>query len=205
MSSPGFVVDGRSHTPDRSGTLVRSRLIVASILVLLAACDQAVLPTGGRKAAISPTIADQTTSDYVDSLAGDEAFEVQTAHITVTRATDPAVRAYASLMAKDYEASKAELDLALSKSGRSPAKPAALPDALQSMLDELDQGAGRDFDKTYIDQQIEAQEAALRLTSAYAETGQVPAIKAAASRFAPTIQAHLDRARAIEDTLNKTL
>ena len=188
---------------------IQRRLIAASVLALLAACHRtvapAVAPTASRAAVILPTAADRTAADYIGGAVGDELFEVQTAEIAANRATHPNVRAYARLITKDYTASRSDLDQAIAKSRLGLATPTGMSDHLQSLLDELGEGAGSDFDKTYIDQQIEAQEDTLRLTSAYAQTGEIPAIKAAASQLTPKIQAHLDQARSIEDALNKTL
>ncbi|HUO21132.1 MAG TPA: DUF4142 domain-containing protein [Caulobacteraceae bacterium] len=156
-------------------------------------------------AAIMPSAANRAASDYVDSVVGDELFETRTAAIAASRATDPDVKAYARLMARDYAASRADMTQAIAASAQDIAPPVVMSDHLQSMLDELGQGSGPNFDKTYIDQQIEAQEETLGLTSAYAEGGAAPSIKAAAGRLAPQIQAHLDQARAIEDALNKKL
>jgi putative membrane protein len=177
--------------------------------LLLAACGKISAPTAagpaphGLAAAALPTSANQAAFQFISSAVGDDIFEVRTAQIAAARAKAPAVRAFASLMAKDHAASMAAFNAAIAQSGQNLPAPTSLPDKLQSMLDELNRGTALDFDKTYIEQQIEAQEDALSLLSAYAQSGGVPTIKATALRFAPTVQAHLDQARAIEETLNK--
>jgi len=135
-----------------------------------------------------PKSANQAASDFVNRAVGNEMFEVRTAPIAAVRAKAPAVRAFAILMAKDHAASTAELRLAIAESGQNLPAPTVMSDHLQSQLDELRRGTGSDFDKTYIEQQIEAHEDALGLLAAYARDGGIPSIKRAASQLEPAVR-----------------
>ena len=177
-------------------------------VLFLAACDGNAAPNNAPRATASakaPSIANQAASDFIGRAVGDDLFEYQAAQVAAVRAKAPAVRAFAILTAKQSAASKAALTRSVADSGQNLSAPTRLPDHLQSMLDQLKRGTARDFDKTYIEQQIEADEDALSLMSAYGRDGGVPAIRAAANALVPARQAQLDQARSIQDTLNKVL
>lgn len=183
------------------------RLAVGAAL-LLAACDGKSGPKDAPRVNASttaPSVSNQAASDFIGRAMGDDLFEYQAAEVAAVRANDPAVKAFAIITAKQSAASRAALTRAVADSGQRLSAPTGLPDNLQSMLDQLKRGTARDFDKTYIEQQIEADEDALGLMSAYGRDGGVPAIRTAASALGPARQAQLDQARSIQDTLNKAL
>jgi putative membrane protein len=67
-------------------------------------------------------------------------------------------------------------------------------------MNELAAAAPEAFDARYIDQQIEAHEAALGLMQTYARAGDNEAVRAWASRTAPAIENHLQMARGLKRT-----
>jgi putative membrane protein len=188
---------------------MRPYIIVFGALALVAGCDKAGQVSLARPAwaavapAAMPSPANQAAADFVAKALGDDRYEVEAAQIVAKRATSPAVRAFAETMAKDHAEAARKLKLAVAQSHEAVPIPTDLPDHLQSMLDLLARGRPQDFDKTYIEQQVQAHEEALTLVTAYGKTGAVPAIRALAADMAPTIQAHLDQARSIDDALNK--
>ena len=176
--------------------------------MFLAGCEGHAAPNNSPQATASgttPSLANQGASDFITRAVGDNLFEYQAAEVAAVRAKSPAVKALAILTTQQSAASREALTRSVAQSGENLATPKGLPDHLQSMLDQLKRGTERDFDKTYIEQQIEADEDALSLMSAYARNGGVPAIRAAASALAPARQAQLDQARSIQDSLNKVL
>ena len=191
----------------------RSRIwkrLIAGGAVIVAGCDGNAAPDTAQRGRVSvtataPSASNQAASDFIARAVGDDLYEYQAAEIAAARATDPAVRAFAILTAKASAASKSELTQSITTSGQHFATPTRLTDHLQSMLDQLNRGTPRDFDKTYIEQQIEADEDALSLMSAYGHSGGVPAIRAAANDLVPARQTQLDQARSIQDSLNKAL
>jgi putative membrane protein len=157
----------------------------------------------GRPAATRPSPTNQAAADFVAQVLGEDIYEVKAAQIAEAHATAPAVKTFAQTMAADHAASARKLKQAIARSGEAMPIPTAPTDHQQSMLDLLGRDPPTTFDKTYIEQQVQAHEETLKLVSAYAGNGGVPAIKAASADLAPTIQAHLDHARALEDALNK--
>lgn len=173
-----------------------------------AGCDRHDAPGVTRRDRIpavsqAPSATNQAASDFIGKAVGDDLYEYQAAGIAAVRAHDPAVRTLAAATAKASLASRTELVQSVAVSGQRVTIPSKLTDHLQSMLDQLHRGTARDFDKTYIEQQIEADEDALSLMSAYARSGGAPSIEAAAAALAPARQDRLDKARSIQDELNK--
>jgi putative membrane protein len=156
-----------------------------------------------RPAATRPSPANQAAADFVAQALGEDLYEVKSAQIAAARAVGPAVKAFAQTMAADHVALATKLKQAIAQSGEAIPVPAAPTDHQQAMLNLLGRDPPATFDKTYMEQQVQAHEDTLKLAAAYAQNGGVPAIKAAAAEWAPVIQTHLDHARALEDTLNK--
>jgi putative membrane protein len=197
----------RRHPHQTLELTIRLRLIAVSALLLLAACDRSAAEgaqAGGKNAPPLRTPANLAASDFLDGVLGDEMFEVRSAEVAAARANSPAVKAFAVKMARDHAASTAELNAAIAGAGQNLAAPNGMSAHLQSLLDQLNRGTASNFDKTYIEQQVEADQEALKPMSAYAKDGGVPSIKAAANHLAPIIQAHLDQARSLEEALSKT-
>ena len=181
--------------------------LLFSAVALVGACDRGVASEHAartRPPVAGPSPADQAAADFVAGAMGDDLFEARTAQIAAARAQAPAVKALAAASLHNSADSTQALNRSIAESGRKLPAPPGLSDHLQSMLNQLSRGTAKDFDKTYIEQQVEANQDALNRLSAYAGNGAIPALKAAAGAMAPVREAQLDQARSIQDELNKT-
>lgn len=145
--------------------------------------------------ALQPTPSGQT---FADTAAKSDAFEIAAAKLAKTNASSPKVKAFADDMIKAHTSSTAKIKAAAAK-----ASPAITPDATltgeqNDDLAELGKLKGADFDKAYIDGQIDAHDDALELMENFAKDGEVPSLKAAAGEIAPVVKGHLDMAKALE-------
>lgn len=145
--------------------------------------------------ALQPTPSGQT---FADTAAKSDAFEIAAAKLAKTDASSPKVKAFADDMIKAHTSSTAKIKAAAAK-----ASPAITPDATltgeqNDDLAELGKLKGADFDKAYIDGQIDAHDDALELMENFAKDGEVPSLKAAAGEIAPVVKGHLDMAKALE-------
>ena len=68
-------------------------------------------------------------------------------------------------------------------------------------IDDLKKADPKDFDKKFMDAQVDGHQAALDLMARYAQDGTVPQIKDFAAKTGPAVQTHLDKAKAIRDGL----
>jgi putative membrane protein len=164
--------------------------------------EQAATPDA-HPAATVPTPADEAAApDFVMKAASSDMFETAAAKVAQTRSTNKDIKAFADMMITDHGKSTAGLKKAIADSGRTDlAPPATLPADLQSKIDDLNKADAKDFDKAYMDSQVDAHQNALNLLQRYAEDGDVPSIKAFAAATAPVVQTHYDHAKTLRDAI----
>jgi putative membrane protein len=161
--------------------------------------EQAATPDANPAATV-PTPANESTAPvFVEKAGQSDMFEIEAAKIAETRATNPQVKAFAKEMITAHTASSAALGKAITESGQALTPPAALNDDMAGKIKDLNKADAKDFDKTYVDGQVDAHQSALNLLQRYAEDGDVPAIKAFAAATAPKVQKHLDMAKTLKD------
>lgn len=121
--------------------------------------------------------------------------------IATTKGTSSDVREYGQMMMRDHHALRQQGQALATKLGVTPAAPAN--DNSQRELDRtltMLNGAskGRDFDKAYVDDQVTYHVNLLATATAAMQTAQNPELKNFIQKAAPAVQAHLDRAQAIQ-------
>lgn len=199
----------------------RSMLILgaASLALTIAACDrnapqnppsaatpdeQAATP-GAHPAATMLSSTDVTKApNFVDKAAASDLFEIESSKIALQRSNDPAVKRFARMMIQAHTKTTKALKRTVADSGQPLSPPTALPSDLQAKLDDLNKASAQDFDKTYINDQIDGHQATLDVMQRYAQDGDVAPIKELAAKTAPTVQEHLTMAKSLKDTLDKS-
>ncbi|HRD46736.1 MAG TPA: DUF4142 domain-containing protein [Caulobacter sp.] len=179
----------------------------AALSLSLAACGQktdrteAVAPDANPAATV-PTPADETAApDFVAKAAASDMFEVEAGKIALERSSNAQVKDFAQMMVEGHTKTTANLKAAIAASGLTLTPPTALPDDKSAMLADLRAVDAKDFDRKYMDGQVDAHQATLDLMARYAEGGDNETLKSAAQATAPIVQQHLDKARAIRDAL----
>lgn len=190
-------------------------LIPASAALALAACGSGTTDTAPTDAASDMSLMDDATAvadapvtaedaaapkgaqAFAESMANGDMFEIESSKLAATMSKNQAVKDFAAMMVKDHTASSARLKAATA--GMTPAV------TLAPMLDTMQQadlaalkGAGDTFDKLYVEKQVAAHEKALALLTAYASTGDAPALKDFAAKTAPVVEGHLKMVRAMK-------
>lgn len=124
--------------------------------------------------------------------------------IAATKGTAAAVRAFAKDMMRDHHALRAQGAALAKKLNVTPAAPGddPVPAMAQTETNTLNSTAkGKDFDKAYIDAEVNAHKAVLDLATKAAGQTQTTELKNLIQKAAPLIKAHLDKAEAIQKTL----
>lgn len=179
----------------------------AALALTLGACnkkpDEAAMGApDANPAATIPTAADEAAApDFVAKAAASDMFEIESSKIALERSTNPDVKAFASTMIAMHTRTTADLKTAIAGSGLTITPPATLPDDKMSALADLRSVGAGDFDKAYMDDQVDGHQATLDLMTRYAQDGDNATLKAAAAATAPLVQQHLDKARALRDAL----
>jgi putative membrane protein len=161
--------------------------------------EQAATPDANPAATIPTPSNEAAAPDFVAKAAASDMFEVEAAKIAQKRSQNAEVKKFAGEMITAHTKSTADLKKAIADSGQTLTLPATLPSDLQGKLDDLNKADN--FDKAYMENQVDAHQAALDLLQRYAQDGDVPAIKAFAAATAPVVQQHYDHAKTIRDAL----
>ena len=124
--------------------------------------------------------------------------------IAATKGTAAAVRTFAKDMMRDHHTLRTQGAALAKKLNVTPAAPGddPVPNMAQTETNTLNSTAkGKDFDKAYINAEVDAHKAVLDLATKAAGQTQTTELKNLIQKAAPLIQAHLTKAEAIQKTL----
>lgn len=161
---------------------------------LLGACST------NQAAPIAPVVAVDPNNPlmapgYLAMAASSDMFEIQSGQMAHSRAQSPAVHNFATMLTTDHTRSSQMLMAAAQSAGITPPPPALLPQH-QALLDQLNAaGSGPSFEMAFRQVQVQSHQMALQLHQNYAASGDVPALRTAASQIVPVIQMHLQQAQ----------
>jgi putative membrane protein len=124
--------------------------------------------------------------------------------IASTKGTSAAVREFAKRMERDHHKLRSDGAALAKKLNITPAAPSDDPvmPMAQNETNTLNSTAkGKDFDKAYIDAEVDAHKAVLDLATKAAGQTQNTELKNLIQKAAPVIQGHLDKAESLQKTL----
>lgn len=189
---------------------MRTALIMAASLLALAACDgreTADQPMGtetgmaDRSGAADGTLGDQppAAQGFAREVALSDMYEVTAGRLALEKSQNARTREFAQMMIDDHtrnsqalQEAAIQLQDAAATGNLDYSMPASLDPARQSQLDILQRLDGQDFDREYMNQQMEAHRKTLDLLKAYAGNGDVAELRQYAQGAIPTIQKHYD-------------
>ena len=147
-----------------------------------------------------------TDTDILAYLDAANTGEIDLGKLAQRRATNPAVKAFARQMVTDHTAlkqdgkklaSQLKVDVATSTNGD-------VQDLAKNNKDDLtdltNKTAGSDWDKDYIDKQIDAHQKVIDHVNDFMKATQTSQLQQALQQALPKLQAHLDSAQAIKNT-----
>ena len=188
-------------------TLARA-LMVVSATALIAACGQKAEETNvaqqpdANPTATIPTPADEAAApDFVTKAAMSDMYEVEAAKVALARSQNAEVKTFAQMMVDDHTKSTNDLKSAIAASGLSLTPPSALDEAHAENIQELKDEEAADFDKAYLNDQVDAHQMALDLLQRYANDGDNAQLKGFAATTAPVVQAHYDQVKKMRDAM----
>lgn len=123
---------------------------------------------------------------FVQMAAGANDFEIRSSRMAEEKATDPALRDFATRMIADHEKAAAGLKAA---AGDIPV-PAEPTSEHAAMIGLLEEAQGTEFDNLYKTMQVRAHAEAVGLFSAFAEGGGDADLRAFAQATLPTLEEH---------------
>lgn len=151
-----------------------------------------VMATGGI--AVEESDAQFATKAAVGGMA-----EVELGKLALKKTTNPKIKAFADMMVKDHGKANEEL-ISIAKL-KNVTLPAVVDEEHQKKMDELNQKAGHDFDKAYVDAMIDGHKKTLQLMNDEAKDGKDVDLKAFAAKTAPIVQSHLNMINKIKEEI----
>ena len=176
------------------------RLAFTAALLLaavgIAACQSsqkaATTVQSATQAQMTPTLS-TTDANFINTVGAGGHAEVQSGQLAQTQATRTDVRAFAAEMVSDHSAAGNELAALAQSKQMTP--PSEMDLNHKAKYDQLSKTAGSEFDRVYIQGQVENHTAVVNAFQDEISNGTDADVKAFAQKYLPTIQEHLDRAR----------
>jgi putative membrane protein len=179
--------------------LMLSAAVIAGSLAL-GACSRESEPAQMLASAAAPA-PQIDPANYVQTAAMSDLFEIEAGKLATRRARSSEVRNFARMMVRDHTESTRKIRNAAMASGLSVKPPTTLDPEHQDKLTALRSAARSDFDRQYMEGQVEGHRQALQLQQSYSESGGDPNLKSVASELVPIVQHHLDEAQTILSNL----
>lgn len=154
--------------------------------------------------AMTPPPAAWSDANIVALLDEANAADSTAGALAATKGTASNVREFARRMTRDHHQLREQGAALAKKLGVTPSAPSddPLPAAAQKEMDTLNSTAkGKDFDKAYIDSEVDVHKAVLDLATKAAGITQTAELKALIQKAAPVIQAHLTLAESIQSKM----
>jgi putative membrane protein len=195
----------------RIGTTRLASVLAVGAFGILAACSPKqeqttdTLATTPPATAATPATGDVakgwTDANVVDALTAANQGEVDYSQIGADKATNPSVKKFAQLMVKDHSAMLDGVKSLTTKLNLTPAandKVSDIQKENQKDITDLNAKTGKDFDKEFMEEQIDMHQETLDLLKDLDSRTTNPDLKAAIAEATPKVQAHLDQAKAIK-------
>lgn len=159
-----------------------------STLTLALVAPNAALAQPAPASAAKPFVARAAASDL---------YEIQSSRLALQKSRNEEVRRFAQMMIDHHTKTTQQVSAAAKDAGVA-MPPAKLEPAQAEMIATLQPLSGGSFDREYLTQQRTAHEQALALHSGYADRGDKPPLRNAASAAKPIVQRHLTKLQSIK-------
>jgi len=163
--------------------------------------DTAAIAAAGAPAVVGGTWTDANIFALLDEA---NAADSSAGAVAATKGTASSVRDYGRQMMRDHHQLRVQGAALAKKLNITPSAPSddPLPAAAQSEMNTLNTTAkGKDFDKAYIDAEVDAHKQVLDIATKAAGQTQNAELKNLIQKAAPVIQGHLDKAESIQKNL----
>ena len=172
---------------------------IGAALLALAGCQStqqaATTVQSAAQAQTTPTLS--TTDATFINMAGTSGLaEVQLGELAQTRASNPAVRRFAAQMVADH--TQANQRLAALARAKQMTPPSSTDTLHTQAYQQLQNTRGRDFDKLYMDGQVQDHQMVVQAFQNEAQNGTDPDVRAFAQQNLPVMQQHLETAQRLD-------
>lgn len=145
------------------------------------------------------SISSMTPNSFVKEAAMGGMAEVQLGNLTLTKSQNDDVKLFGQQMILDH--TKANIELTQLATKKSIPLPTELDSKHKSIADKLAKLSGAEFDREYVKEMVEDHEADVKAFQTQANSGTDEDVKAFAAKTLPTLQAHLETIRNIQNKM----
>ena len=156
--------------------------------------------TGSMEAAGEP----RNDSEIMTMISHSNSAEVSSSELAVNQATNAQVKAFARQMITDHTAMQKEgqaIGKALGVEGTGSDAATDKKDDAMDGLNDLKDKKGADFDRAYMDMQVQAHEKTLAELRSYETRAQNAELKGMITKAIPKVEAHLQKAQQLRQSL----
>jgi len=140
----------------------------------------------------------EATASFMTGVADVSMAEVKLGQLAQDKSSNARIKAFGEMMVRDHSKANDELKALAGK--KNVTLPAKIGDAHQKKYDDLSKKSGKDFDKAYINAMVDGHEAAVSDFKKQTDNSDAD-VKEWVNKTLPTLQMHLDSARAIKKAL----
>lgn len=139
-----------------------------------------------------------SAQQFVTKATNANMFEIQSSQLALEKSKNQDIQQFAQMLIDDHTKAGKELKSVLSDADTNIKAPQKLDQEHAGKLGQLKSAAGTDFDKSYLQMQMDGHEQAVELFQSYSQNGDNPALKSWAGKTLPTLQKHMQKAEAIK-------
>lgn len=169
-----------------------ARAVVTSVLSFGLAC------TAFAQSAAKPAlVANAADSTFMTHAAADGIAEVQMGRMALDKSSDAEVKAFAQRIVDDH--GKANKTLRALAQAKQVTLPAAATEDAQKAADDMQKKDGKTFDQAWVDSMVKNHQKAIALFAVESKRTQDADMRKFTRSTLPTLQAHLETARKLQD------
>ncbi|MDP1643258.1 MAG: DUF4142 domain-containing protein [Phenylobacterium sp.] len=142
------------------------------------------------------TLGANTVGGYVSNAAIGDMYEVEAGRMAQERGVRAETKALGEMLVSDHTAAAERMAGLARAAGET--IPTEMDERRKGLIDNLRAAQGAEFDRVFAAQQVAAHQEALTLHEGFADNTDHPELAAHARETVPRLQAHLERARALE-------
>jgi putative membrane protein len=140
----------------------------------------------------------EASASFMTGVADVGMAEVKLGQLAKEKGTNTRIKAFGEMMVRDHSKANDELKALAGK--KNVTLPATIGDAHQKKYDDLSKKSGKDFDKAYINAMVDGHQSAVDNFKNNADNSDAD-VKEWVNKTLPTLQMHLDSAKAIKKAL----
>lgn len=173
-----------------------------AISLAMAAASAAIPAVSLAQPSATPGKVDQVggTTNFVNMATLSSRFEVMSSELALQRSGNPAVRGFAEMMIKDHRQHLNDLKFTNASNASAP-MPETLDTDYNTLMSRLGALSAADFDREYMNMQIDGHEEVLEIYRGYARVGEVESLRKLAANTVPAIERHLMEAKRVAGAL----